>query len=254
MSSTETKQPTYQLTPRDRLCLCWIALQYAIRFDQLQVLLFRHTPEQDRYKRKPGADRVSLDRTYEIIKKWQALGLIEKKIILHGDKLWIWLSRAGLRQAQMPFNYSGAPSSIRLSHLYYINQVRLAVEAKRPDDLWQSERQIRKELPPVVKGESQPHMPDALLTNTTNGKIMVIEVECHAKTDGETEDDLRDIILLSVLQPLLLAIAIITLFAAWSGQMPERRSFLYLLFHYAKQHLQFRKNTSQPCCTALGKG
>jgi hypothetical protein len=193
MSSTETKQPTYQLTPRDRLCLCWIALQYAIRFDQLQVLLFRHTPEQDRYKCKPGSDRVSLDRTYEIIKKWQALGLIEKKIILHGDKLWIWLSRAGLRQAETPLNYSGAPSSIRLPHLYYINQVRLAVEAKRPDDLWQSERHLRKELPPVVKGESQPHTPDALLTNTANGKITAIEVECHAKTDSELEDDLREL-------------------------------------------------------------
>lgn len=87
MSSMETKQPIYQLTHRDRLCLRWVALQYAIRFDQLQVLLYRHTPEADRYKCKPGSDRVSLDRTYEIIKKWQAMGLIEKKIILHGDKL-----------------------------------------------------------------------------------------------------------------------------------------------------------------------
>jgi hypothetical protein len=193
MSSAETKQATYQLTSRDRLCLHWIALQYAIRLDQLQVLLYHHTPEQDRYKRKLGSDRVSLDRTYEIIKKWQAMGLIEKKIILHGDKLWIWLSRAGLRQAEMPFNYSGSPSSTRLSHLYYINQVRLAVEAKRPNDLWQSERQLRKELPPVVKGENQPHTPDALLTNTVNGKITAIEVECHAKTDGELEDDLREL-------------------------------------------------------------
>src|SRR5690242_5750917 len=125
--STETK-PSRRLTPRDRACLPWIAMQYAIRLDQLQRLLYRHTPEQDRSKLKPGADYLSLDRTYEIIHKWHEWAFIEKKIILNGDKLWIWLTRAGLREVGFTFNYSGPPSSSRLPHLYYINQVRLAVE------------------------------------------------------------------------------------------------------------------------------
>jgi len=184
---------TYQLTPRDRLCLTWIALQYAIRLDQLQRLLYRHTPEQDRYKLKAGTDRLSLDRTYDLINKWLELGLIEKKTILHRDKLWIWLTRAGLREVHLNFNYSGAPSSSRLSHLYYINQVRLAIEGKRPDDLWQSERQIRKETPAAAKGEDLPHTPDAILTNASNGKVTAIEVEVHAKTDSELSDDLREL-------------------------------------------------------------
>jgi hypothetical protein len=193
MSSSEIKTHSYRLTPRDRLCLTWVALQYAIRLDQLQRLLYRHTPEEDRYKLKPGTDSLSLDRTYEIINKWLALDLIEKDTILHGDKLWIWLTRSGLRELRLNFNYSGAPSSIRLAHLYSINQVRLAIEAKRPDDIWKSERQIRKELPPTAKGENQPHTPDAILTNTANGKVTAIEVECHAKTDDELEDDLREL-------------------------------------------------------------
>jgi hypothetical protein len=189
----EETQP-HQLTLRDRACLLWIALQYAIRLDQLQRLLWRHTPEADRYKLRPDADYLSLDRTYSLLNKWAALQLIEKKIILHGDKLWIWPTRAGLREVNMAaFNYSGAPASMRLPHLYYINQVRLAIEARRPGDLWKSERQILKETPPVAKGERKPHIPDAILTNATTGKVTGIEVETHAKTDDELEDDLREL-------------------------------------------------------------
>lgn len=193
MTASDTETHTHQLTPRDRACLIWIALQYAIRLDQLQQLLYRHTPEQDRHKLKPGTDHLSLDRTYEMIAKWLEMGLIEKKIILHGDKLWVWPTRAGLRTVDLAFNFNGAPSSIRLPHLYSINQVRLAVEAKRPHDAWKSERQMRKETPVAAKGTSQPHTPDALLTNASNGKITAIEVECHAKTEDELADDLCEL-------------------------------------------------------------
>ena len=169
-------------------------MQYAIRLDQLQRLLLRFTPEQDRYKLKPAADCLSLDRTYELIHKWLTLGLIEKKTILHGDKLGVWLSREGLRTAQLPFNYGdGAPSSVRLPHLYYINQVRLSIEAKRPDDHWTSERLIRKERGPTTKGAHQPHVPDALLTNASNGKVTALEIERTSKTDDELLDDLREL-------------------------------------------------------------
>ena len=190
--SSQLEEPVYQLTPRDITCLTWIAMQYAIRLDQLQRLLSRYTPEVDRYKLKPGADRLSLDRTYEIINKWLALHLVEKKIILHGDKLWVWPKREGLRTVQLTFNYSGAPSSSRLSHLYYVNQVRLVVEEKRPNDTWKSERQIRKEAAAAAKGERRPHTPDAILYAAT-GKITAIEVECNAKNDTELEDDLREL-------------------------------------------------------------
>ncbi|HZU03962.1 MAG TPA: hypothetical protein VFA10_30145 [Ktedonobacteraceae bacterium] len=193
MSLTEMNKLARQLTPRDRLCLTWITLQYAIRLDQLQRLLFRHTPEADRYKLKPGSDALSLDRTYEMINKWLALSLIEKDTILHRDKLWIWTTRAGMREVELSFNFSGKPSSIRLPHLYSINQVRLAIEAKRPNDHWKSERQIRKDMAVAAKGESQPHTPDALLTNAVNGKITAVEVECHAKTDDDLANDLREL-------------------------------------------------------------
>src|SRR5438046_655608 len=120
MHTSESK--TRLLTQRDRACLIWIGQQYAIRLDQLRRLLYRYTPEPDRYKLKPDTDALSLDRTYDHIKKWLALSLIEKKTILHGDKAWLWLSREGLRFCNLSFTYGdGAPASSRLSHLYYIN-------------------------------------------------------------------------------------------------------------------------------------
>jgi hypothetical protein len=193
MSTAQEKLPSRQLTPRDRMCLIWIAMQYAIRLDQLQRLLYRHTPEPDRYKLRQDIDYVSLDRVYKWIKKMASLGLIEKDIILHHDQAWIWLTRAGLREVGLNFNYGGAPSSSRLPHLYSINQVRLAIEAKRPGDLWKSEREIRKETPAAAKGETKEHTPDALLTNATNGKVTALEIEVHAKTDDELESNLREL-------------------------------------------------------------
>jgi hypothetical protein len=194
MTTSGHTQATSQLTSRDLLCLRWIGLQYAARFDQVQRLLYRHTPAEDRYKLKPNVDSLSQDRTYELLRKWATLGYMEKKIILHGDQLWVWLSREGLRVTQLPFQYGdGQPSSVRLPHLYSINQVRLAVEARRPGDLWTSEREIRREMGVLIKGERRPHTPDALLTNMTNGKVTTIEVERTAKTESALLEDLREL-------------------------------------------------------------
>jgi hypothetical protein len=193
MSAVSSKEPVHQLTPRDIICLTWIAMQYAIRLDQLQRLLFRFTPEADRYKLKPGVDYLSLDRTYEIIQKWLSLGYIEKGGILHHDKLWIWVSREGMRLCKLPFTYSGKPAPGRVPHLFFINQIRLAVEEKRPGDVWTSERQIRREAGAATKGESLPHLPDAILTNMSNGKVSALEIEKTSKTESELLDDLREL-------------------------------------------------------------
>jgi hypothetical protein len=180
-----------RLTTRDLTCLLWSAQQVAIRLDQLQRLLLRHTPERDRAKVKAGTDRLSLERTYDTLERWRTLGLIEQDTILHGDRLWVWPSRAGLREIGVPFTYGkGRPASVRLPHLYYINQVRLAVEEKRPRDTWKSEREIRRELGHPVKGEQRPHVPDALLC-AANGKVTAIEVELKLKDEGALEDALR---------------------------------------------------------------
>ena len=184
-SVTSDKESVHHLTQRDLLCLTWIAMQYAIRLDQLQRLLFRHTPEADRSKLKPGADRLSLDRTYELIARWREQGYIERGGVLHHDKLWIWVSRAGMRACQLPFASSGKPAPGRVPHLFYINQVRLSIEEKRPGDLWTSERQLRRDAGAPTKGEDLPHLPDATLTNMRTGRISALEIERSSKTEEE---------------------------------------------------------------------
>jgi hypothetical protein len=192
-SVTQEKETDHQLTPRDLICLTWIAMQYAIRLDQLQRLLFRHTPEADRHKLKPGADRLSPDRTYELIAKWREQGYIEKGGVLHHDKLWIWASREGMRACQLPFVTSGKPAPSRVPHLFFVNQVRLAIEEKRPGDLWISERQIRRDAGAPTKGEDLPHLPDATLTNMSTGRISALEIEKTSKTESDLLNDLREL-------------------------------------------------------------
>ena len=182
-----------RLTPRDRICLPWIAEQYAIRLDQLQRLLFRHTPEQDRHKLKPGTDRLSLERTYDTLDRWRQRGLIEHDAILNREKLWIWLSRRGLREIGSPFSYgNGQPASLRIPHLYYINQVRLTVETRRPEDSWVSERAIRHKQGRRTKGASIPHTPDGL-SITKAGKQTAIEVEWSSKDEEPLDKTLYEL-------------------------------------------------------------
>ena len=182
-----------RLTPRDIACLLWTAEQYAIRLDQLQRLLFRYTPEQDRHKLKPGTDRLSLERTYDTLDRWRTLGLIEHDAILNGDQLWIWLSRHGLREIGSPFSYgNGKPASLRIPHLYYINQIRLTVETRRPEDSWVSERAIRRQQGRRTKGASIPHTPDGL-SITKSGKQTAIEVEWSSKDEEPLDETLYEL-------------------------------------------------------------
>ena len=116
--SSEAPLLSHARTPRDEACVRWIGMQYAIRLDQLRRLLYRYTPDADRYKLRTDRDLLSLDRTYKTLKKWKEQGLIEQDPILYRDPLWIWLTRAGLREVGLSFSYSGAPASARLPHLY----------------------------------------------------------------------------------------------------------------------------------------
>jgi len=171
--------------------LRWIAQQYAIRLDQLQRLLLRYTPEADREKIRQGAEHLSKERTYKTLARWDALGLIRYGNILDGEPRWIWVSPHGLRSLDLPLRYN-QPSAVRLPHLYFVNQVRLWVEGRRPLDRWKSERQIKAEQGAFEKGKRRDHLPDALLF-AANGKTSAIEVELEPKTRETLETILYEL-------------------------------------------------------------
>jgi hypothetical protein len=180
-----------RLTERDLACLRWIGQQYAIRFDQLQRLLLRYTPEADKGKVRDGADRLSKERTYRTLARWEQLALVECANILDREPRWIWLSSGGLRTVESTLRYN-KPSPVRLRHLYATNQVRLWVEGRRPGDRWKSEREIKAEHRAMEHGEHQEHLPDAILY-ASNGKISALEIELEPKATRALEGILAEL-------------------------------------------------------------
>src|SRR5258708_27086882 len=163
MTSRKPRKPRSdrgpRLTERDHKALSWIGQQYAVRLDQLQILLAR-LGEPGEYGRKPKEEgRLTQKRTMDLVRRWEQLGLVNYGWFLHGDPAWVWLSAEGLRVVRQqigelrPFE----PTPGGLSHLFSCNQARLLVEERHPDGVWRSERQLRAGRKP---GERPPHLPD----------------------------------------------------------------------------------------------
>jgi hypothetical protein len=80
-------------------------MRRSLRLDQLQRLLLRYTPEADRGKVNGGADRLSKERTYRTLTRWEALGFIEFANILDGEPRWVWLTAQCLREIGSALRY-----------------------------------------------------------------------------------------------------------------------------------------------------
>lgn len=185
MSTEQIKRKTRadtgpRLIDRDIKALEWIAQQYAVTIDHLAILLARQI-EPGQYKQTPKeAGRLTEKRVMAIIKRWEQLGLIEKKWIIHGEPCWVWLTNEGLRvvQEQIGELRPYAPTPGKLNHLYQVNVTRLFVEAKRPDAEWIGEREIRSNQ--KVQPGKRLHTPDAIVK--TNNHTIALEIELTTKT------------------------------------------------------------------------
>ncbi len=178
-----------RLTERDHKALSWIGQQYAIRLDQLQILLAR-LGEPGHYATKPKEQgRLTQKRTMDLVRRWEQLGLVNAGWFLHGNPAWVWLSAEGLRTVRQQIGdlRRFEPTAGGLSRLLFCNQARLLVEERHPDGLWQSERQLRAGRKP---GENQPHLPDGLLT-LPNGHIVAMEIERSVKEYGRLKKILQ---------------------------------------------------------------
>src|SRR6266568_2945803 len=150
-----------RLTERDRKALAWIGQQYAVRLDQLQIVLAR-LGEPGEYARKPKEEgRLTQKRTMDLVRRWEQLGLAYSGWFLHGDPAWVWLSVQGLRAVRQQIGdlRRFEPTAAGLSRLLFCNQARLLVEERKPDGIWRSERQLRAGSKP---GEKPPHQPAGL--------------------------------------------------------------------------------------------
>src|SRR5437667_10191412 len=81
-------------TERDLFALVWMADQYAIRLDHLQVLLSQRSGRV-----------VSLGTTCGLMARWHHAGWVETKKIRAVEPLWIWPTQQVLHQLDLPYRY-----------------------------------------------------------------------------------------------------------------------------------------------------
>lgn len=128
---------TVLITPRDENALRWIGEQYAIRIDQLQVLLGRQAQAQTE-----AEGIVSEGTARRVVTRWVKAGWVERRKIFHREPEWVWLTRSGMQLAGLTY-FAGQPSPVMLRHYYQVNRIRLSVEQRHGADRWVSERAIK---------------------------------------------------------------------------------------------------------------
>lgn len=125
------------LTARDVAVLRWVGEQTTVRLDLIQRLLGRAAKGG-----RPG-DSVGHSGAYEVLQRWDKLGLVETAKPYYREPWYVWLTRLGLDLVRLPYAYH-KPRLDRLSHFHWTAEVRYAVETKHGSRLqeWKSERAI----------------------------------------------------------------------------------------------------------------
>jgi hypothetical protein len=151
------------LSRRDLEVLVFVGEQYAVRLDQLGVLL-------DRGERTPQ----------RVVARLRHAGLVEARPLLAGEPAWIWLTPEGRRACGRSFP-SWQPRVGMLAHVEAVTWVRLYVQLRAPSSEWISERTLLKDR----RSQSE-HTPDGVVL-MASGESHAIEVELTVKSKTRTE-------------------------------------------------------------------
>ena len=168
-SKTNAKQQprAIQLTDRDFDVLQLIAEQLTITQPQLARLIGR-TEHTARWLRT----------------RWQRAGLVESRVLLVGEPVFIWLTPKGLRTLGSDFKPWRPDAVGLLAHLRAVTDVRLDLDERYPKGAWVSERLVRGGL--ARSGRRVEHVPDAELW--VGDRCVAIEVERTQKERLRTEE------------------------------------------------------------------
>lgn len=176
-----------QQTERDESVLSWIGEQFAIREDHLQILAARHTPALDLQKLKDPY-RLTVSGVREsLYRRWQRMGWIERRKILHGYPMWVWLSRKGVATFSPSYPYR-EPKVARLNHIHQVNVVRLYYEARLGASMtWVCERTVNAQR----KKAGAKHVVDGEVHYLD--KIYAVEVELTTKSQSRLDSILSEL-------------------------------------------------------------
>ena len=145
-----------RLTGRDMVAMSWLSEMRAATLPQLQALLGYI-----------GGGSVSDRRTRQIVIRWEALGLAERRTVWHGKPAAVWLTGSGARLVGI--DRWRKPAVGTLAHTLAVSEVRIRLAGPASRKGWMCETQLRKVLP------AQEHVPDGAVF--TNGKAVAIEME-----------------------------------------------------------------------------
>jgi hypothetical protein len=176
------------LTPRDLAVLPWIGEQYAARLDQVAQLLGRVA---ERPTQKEGI--VQITTAQRVLRRWQALGVVQSRYIIAREPPWIYLSGKGLHELGLPFRFY-TPTAALTAHRYWTNHVRLWVERHYPSDRWISERVLSKARENTA--DAAQHLVDAEIHRSdAEGEpiVIAVEVELTVKEAGRSESIMREL-------------------------------------------------------------
>lgn len=168
-----------RLTERDLTSLRWTGDQYAIRLDQLALLLGRN------------AGRVLTDSTARAaVTRWTRAGLASTRKVTVGEPGFVWLTARGLRELGLSFK-NWEPSASTAAHIYWVNQVRLYVEKRHPELAWMPERAMRAGRAMQTISNISSHIADAEVH--AEDSVVGIEVELTSKSAPRRESIMRSL-------------------------------------------------------------
>ena len=87
-------------TERDQWAMRWVGVQARVRFDHVRELLGRYPQDMDASPRV-----LSENATRHVIKRWCEQGYARFEPILAGEPGWVWLTKAGLHEADLQMTY-----------------------------------------------------------------------------------------------------------------------------------------------------
>lgn len=145
-------------------------------------------------------------RAGAVIARWRAGGLADAAVLGPGPR-WVWLTRAGLARAGLPYS-ARAPGLSRLAHLRAVIAVRLALSAvpgyRESGAYWRSERRLRRRMGGRLGlrehvPDAEVHWPDGArwpdgAPVPCAGECWAIEAELTPKTLARTAAIMREIL------------------------------------------------------------
>lgn len=178
--------PPSNLGRRSRDMLRRVALEYIGESQAVTVLHLQRQLE------------LGQRATQRLVGDLRDRGLIETEALVYHQPRWVWATRSGMREAELPYT-AHAPSLSRLNHLSAIAEARIRLERAAPPSpvlarTWISELALRAKL-----SNSGQRCPDGAIVDLIaypegdREHVTAIEVELSRKDTPLVEQALRSL-------------------------------------------------------------